>query len=80
MAASEIQEIKADVKMVVEVIEYTKQIMTISFRGGMNLKKSILVISSNRSSCTDDGLLYIYPATFSDFEHLCLSLLLQVSL
>ena len=42
------------------------------------------IISSDRSSCTDDGLLYIYlyiyPATFSDFEHLCLSILLQVSL
>ena len=39
------------------------------------------VVSSDRSSCTDDGLLYIRAAaTFSDFEHLCLSILLQVSL
>ena len=41
------------------------------------------IISSDRSSCTDDGLLYIYPKqqpTFSDLEHLCLSILLQVSL
>ena len=41
------------------------------------------LISSDRSSCTDDGLLYIYlsaAATFSDLEHLCLSILLQVSL
>ena len=39
------------------------------------------IISSDRSSCTDDGLLYIRAAaTFSDFEHLCLSILLQVSL
>ena len=40
-------------------------------------------VSSDRSSCTDDGLLYIRSsssATFSDFEHLCLSILLQVSL
>ena len=44
----------------------------------------IVIISSDRSSCTDDGLLYIRgggaAATFSDFEHLCLSILLQVSL
>ena len=42
-----------------------------------------LLFSSDRSSCTDDGLLYIYPKqqpTFSDLEHLCLSILLQVSL
>ena len=38
------------------------------------------IVSSDRSSCSDDGLLYIYPATFPDFEHLCLSKLLQVSL
>ena len=41
------------------------------------------IVSSDRSSCTDDGLLYIYPQqqpTFSDLEHLCLSILLQVSL
>ena len=41
---------------------------------------AVVIISSDRSSCTDDGRLYIYPATFSDFEHLCLSILLQVSL
>ena len=40
-----------------------------------------LLFSSDRSSCTDDGLLYIRAAaTFSDFEHLCPSILLQVSL
>ena len=39
------------------------------------------VVSSDWSSCTDDGLLYIRAAaTFSDFEHLCLSILFQVSL
>ena len=27
-----------------------------------------------------DIYIYIYPPTFSDFEHLCLSILLQVSL
>ena len=40
----------------------------------------IFFVSSDRSSCTDDGPQYIRGATFSDFEHLCLSILLQVSL
>ena len=40
-----------------------------------------VIVSSDRSSCTDDGLLYIRAAaTFSDFEHLCLYILFQVSL
>ena len=45
-----------------------------------SMKIMFFFVSSDRSSCTDDGLLYIYQPTFSDFEHLCLSILLQVSL
>ena len=46
-----------------------------------HMRQYFIVVSSDRSSCTDDGLLYIRAAaTFSDLEHSCLSILLQVSL
>ena len=77
----QIRNLLQGMKIYIQTYQLRITIMKISLRSETSASLPWKIfISSDRSSCTDDGLLYIYPATFSDFEHLCLSILLQVSL
>ena len=63
---------------------FTSTVKTASLRQirvGHCRPADLTIVSSDRSSCTDDGLLYIQSGkpTFSDLEHLCLSILLLLS-